>query len=177
MWHKNAMLERKNATERQGKQSKLVLKNVSSLFALSQCVSCASSSAWCFCTMWLASFKMSFRMARAPRSHLTFHDILQTESLKCTQARKLSKKKKKVWGYRYWRNSSQSLEDAGSGMACLRNLELTLKGVLYTQSPVSIVLKGYWYTTLSVRSSDGYVIPMCSNTGKTAVHGRHFCIF
>ena len=75
------MLESKNSNERQGKQCKVLLKNVSSLFALS--ASCASE--WFFVPRdWSA--------AGSPRSRLTFQEILYMESSKCAQARKLSKK-------------------------------------------------------------------------------------
>ena len=83
------MLERKNCNERQGKQSQLLLKDVSSLFALEAFL---APQHFFFLVPhdWPAA--KAFQVAGSPRSRLTFQEILEMESLKCAQARKLSEK-------------------------------------------------------------------------------------
>ena len=78
------MLERKSRNERQGKQSKLLLKNVSSLFALDAFL--APQHGFFVSHDWPAG------QLGSPPSRLTFQEILEMESLKCAQARKLSEK-------------------------------------------------------------------------------------
>ena len=111
------MLERKNCNERQGKQSQLLLKNVSSLFALDAFL--APQHFFFVPHDWPAA--KAFQVAGSPRSRLTFQEILEMESLKYAQARKLSEKDREFEVHKV--RKMQVL-----GMACWLGAKLPLLG-------------------------------------------------